>query len=148
MTAMPNANDSIRDWWLRLSDDEKTELLTSWDDRAEQTSLSFDGTEWQELPIQLRGFFAVDPLAKIENEMWTEQLQEWVTSHDDVVFFLEERKFHICRAHPKARRVLETGVVPATFACPLGRQRCPLASAVRPGCSIVLEPCPRRGQFL
>jgi hypothetical protein len=90
----------------------------------------------------------VDPLAKIENEMWTEQLQEWVTSHDDVVFFLEERKFHICRAHPKARRVLETGVVPATFACPLGRQRCPLASAVRPGCSIVLEPCPRRGQFL
>jgi len=118
---MPNANDSIRDCWLRSSDAEENELLTPWD-------------------TALLGYFIDDEPAV--NEHWTDDLREWISGHEEVVFFLEERTFHICRAHRDARRVIETGIIPAGFTCPLGRADCPFSGRTR---AVLL--CPRSGRI-
>jgi len=64
-----------------------------------------------------------------EAAMWTDELREYVQTREDLVFHLEERSYHICRAHPLARVVVETGVIAPDFACPRGE--CPFAAASR-----------------
>ena len=56
-------------------------------------------------------------------------------------FSVGPRRFHICRAHADARRVLETGRIPHDFVCPLGRSSCPFGRALeqQPGQAIVLS---------
>ncbi len=140
----------VEAWWSHLDGGAQAQLRSLYDERAEDTSffaLDVGGqTEWHDLPIELRGFFAVDRAAERENEMWTEQLREYVDAHEDILFFLEERTFHICRAHPEARRVIRTGVIAPDFACPLRRRDgCPFAGATarEPGKAIVLVPLRR-----
>ncbi|MDX2088361.1 MAG: hypothetical protein SFX73_10950 [Kofleriaceae bacterium] len=62
-----------------------------------------------------------------ELETWRDELREYVQNHEDLVFHLEERTWHICRAHPVAHAVVATGVVPAGVTC--GNRTCPFASA-------------------
>ena len=69
---------------------------------------------------------AVDPDAR-ENAEWSAELAEYLTAHD--LFWVEERRYHICRPHPAARAVIATGVVPARFSCPLASAACPIAAA-------------------
>lgn len=71
----------------------------------------------------------VDPEALDDVAMWTDELREYVQAREDLVFHVEERRYHICRAHPLARGVIETGVIAAGFACPRGG--CPFAAASR-----------------
>jgi hypothetical protein len=80
--------------------------------------------------------------------MWRQDLIEYLNAHPEIDFFLGERRFHICRAHAEARRVLATGGIPHDFACPLQRRACPFARALsgQPGRAIVLSVhTPRRG---
>jgi len=60
---------------------------------------------------------------------WTDDLREYVQTREGLVFHLEDRTFHICRSHPLARTVIETGVSAANFECP--RAECPFAAASR-----------------
>jgi hypothetical protein len=71
----------------------------------------------------------VDREAEREHRMWTRDLREYVSSHEEVGFFLQERRYHICRAHAAARAVIASGTIPAAFACPLHNRACPLAGA-------------------
>jgi len=87
-----------------------------------------DLVEWREEPFVLVGV-PVDPEELNDAAMWTESLREYVQTREDLVFHLEERTFHICRAHPRARTVIETGVIAADFTCPRGQ--CPFAAASR-----------------
>ena len=71
----------------------------------------------------------IDAETERENRLWTQQLAEYVNAHEEVGFFLQERHFHICRAHAAARAVIERGTIPAGFSCPRTAADCPLASA-------------------
>ena len=64
-----------------------------------------------------------------ELETWRDELREYVQNRDDLVFHLEERTWHICRAHPLARTIIVAGLIPAAFAC--GWRACPFGSAAR-----------------
>lgn len=135
---------TIEAWWDRLDDGARAEFEQLYDERAEDTAFYAtvaDGkTEWHELPIELHGMY-VDPENAPETAMWKQELCEFI-SNTGVQFFLVERTFHICRAHPQARRVLAAGVVPAEFACPFAEAACPFSQALagRPGHAIVLLP--------
>ena len=82
----------------------------------------------REAPLVLVGV-PEDVEARDEAEMWTDELREYVQNREDLVFHLEERTFHICRAHPSARLVVETGVIAPDFTCP--RDACPFVAASR-----------------
>jgi hypothetical protein len=58
-----------------------------------------------------------------------DELREFVDSHEEIGFFLGERRFHICRALPAARQVIARGLIPADFFCPGGAIDCPFAAA-------------------
>lgn len=90
--------------------------------------------------VELRGRF-VDPEDAIDDALWRQELIEYIDAHPEIVFFLEERRFHICRAHAVGRRVAKTGVVPRDFVCPLADRACPLqrASELGVGRAIALE---------
>lgn len=96
---------------------------------------------WHELPIELRGRF-VDPADACENQMWRRDLIEYINNHPELRFQVEERTFHICRAHPAAREVVENGIVPNDFVCPAGNEACPfqLALAMGNGEPLVFDP--------
>lgn len=83
---------------------------------------------WRSHPVTLIAV-AVDSEQARDAELWTTELIEYINSHEEAGFYLQERRFHICRAHAAARRVIHTGVIPAAFACPRGEPRCPYAGA-------------------
>lgn len=99
-------------------------------------SLACDG-EWHELSIELRGRF-VDPEDAREDETWCDDLVEYINAHPEVGFHLEERRFHICRAHRAAREVIAAGRVPAGFVCPVASDGCPFQGASAAAASTIV----------
>src|SRR5689334_2088712 len=93
--------------------------------RATRTDLRL--TSWRDQPLELVAM-PVDAEAATEHEAWTDQLREYIDGHEEIGFFLQERRFHICRAHPAARRVIATGTIPAGFTCPRAHAACPFAA--------------------
>jgi hypothetical protein len=83
---------------------------------------------WRDQPLTLIGE-PVDAELAHDTALWTTSLIEYVNSHEEVGFYLQERRFHICRAHAAARRVVCTGVIPAGFECPVRAAACPFAAA-------------------
>jgi hypothetical protein len=67
---------------------------------------------------------------------------EYLVNHDIVLD--DGRRFHICSAHPQARQVLASGLLPAGFRCPIGRDECPMRAilAVSPGRHVRLALAP------
>lgn len=112
-------------WWRALTPEARRELQSAWNPRANRVAYSRAEHGFERLPIRLQGVF-VDPELARENAMWTRHLTEYIQAHPEVTFHLQERTFHICRAHPTARRVVATGVIAADFRCPFARHGCPL----------------------
>lgn len=125
-------------WWSDLDESSRNAVRALVDRRLDSFSTNEDG-EWHELSIELRGRF-VDPMDAREDDTWCDDLIEYINAHPEVGFHLEERRFHICRAHRAARDVIAAGRVPAEFECPVADDRCPFqrASSVAGGCTIVL----------
>jgi hypothetical protein len=142
------AGAELRRWRIRLPPDERDELGRLLDRRADhvfhQATVSDGCSEWHELPIVLLGQ-QIDVETERENRLWTQQLAEYVNAHEEVGFFLQERHFHICRAHAAARAVIERGTIPAGFSCPRAAADCPFASAgaLVSGARVDLVPAPR-----
>lgn len=101
---------------------------------------------WRDQPLELIGA-PVDAELAHDTALWTAQLVEYINSHEEVGFYLQERRFHICRAHAVARRVVRTGVIPADFACPRRATDCPFAAAAAcfPGRVVKLRLAPPAG---
>ena len=95
---------------------------------------------WRDQPLVLIGA-PVDAALAHDAALWTAQLVEYINSHEEVGFYLQERRFHICRAHAAARRVVRAGVIPAGFACPRRAADCPFAAAAAcvPGQAVQLR---------
>lgn len=132
-------------WWSALDDETRREL-EGLDDPARDdiTKTAAGPGRWAALPLALCGHF-VDPEDARDDAMWRQDLIEYLNAHPEIGFSVEHRRFHICRAHAHARRVLETGRIPHDFACPLARSSCPFARALahQPGRTIVLSVGPR-----
>lgn len=64
---------------------------------------------------------------------------EYLVNHE--ISLSDTRTYHICTRHEAAAEVVRAGMIPATFACPLGRADCPMRRllAVEPGRSLRLE---------
>jgi hypothetical protein len=116
-------------WWRTIDAESQAEFLQAFDSRADRTDfygLVEDGKiRWHELPIELRGALSDDE-NDVEHRQFKQQLLEYISKHEDVQFFLVDRKLHICRAHPAARAAIQSGVIPAAFVCPLADADCPM----------------------
>jgi hypothetical protein len=130
-------------WWAALPVEVQSECARLCDPRSEDTAWSGAGAtlEWHELPIQLKGRL-VDEETRRETRMYKQELFDYIVNHEEVQFFLEERKFHICHNDPVARAILESGFLPASFRCPLERGDCPMRTVLKAarGKSIELTP--------
>jgi hypothetical protein len=132
-------------WWSTLNDDAQLEFARMWDERADDTALfgtCADGDiTWHEIPIELRGAL-IDEENDIEHKQAKQQLLEYIANHEEIHFFLVDRQFHICRAHPVARDVIRAGHLPADFVCPVDEASCPMRTilAACPGRSVRLVP--------
>lgn len=83
---------------------------------------------WRDQPLTLIGA-PVDAELAHDAARWTTDLIEYINGHEEVGFYLQERRFHICRAHAAARRVVRAGVIPGGFTCPRRAADCPFATA-------------------
>lgn len=83
---------------------------------------------WRDQPLTLIGA-PVDAEVAHDDALARTSLLEYINSHEEVGFYLQERYFHICRAHAAARRVVRAGVIPAGFVCPRRASSCPFAAA-------------------
>ena len=65
-----------------------------------------------------------------DDERAIDELREYINNHE-IAFFMPDRTFQVgCRAHVRAREVLATGLIPASFRCPISRARCPMRKAL------------------
>ncbi len=122
-------------WWSKLTSEERAEFSQRWDQRAESVgwyATQHDGkTEWHEVPVEVRGFFTADRLEERETAEWKMQLNEYINSHEDILFFLlDGQPLHICRAHKRAREVVGEGLIPPEFSCPFEHEACPFVTAL------------------
>jgi hypothetical protein len=105
------ADHSLRRWSATLPPDEREQLRRR---RGGPRAASLIGE-----PLNDAGALIPD----------LQDLREFVDSHEELGFFLGERRFHICRAHPAALQVVTGGLIPAGFRCPAGDADCPFAAA-------------------
>ena len=120
----------VQAWWACLDRRSQRLLRAMVDARAEDVSLVFvDDESWRELPIELHGRLA-DPADAADAELAVRELTEYIQADPNIVFHLEEREFHICRAHARARRVIREGRIAAGFTCPGGNTDCPHQTSV------------------
>jgi hypothetical protein len=132
-------------WWATLSEDARLEFVQMWDARTDDTALcgtSDNGSiTWHEVPIELRGAL-IDEENDREHKQAKSQLLEYISNHEDIQFFLLEKRFHICRAHTAARDVIRGGMLRADFECPVDEASCPMRAILNacPGRSIALRP--------
>lgn len=132
MNALPaRDHDALLRWWATLPKRQRTELHRRWDPRGEDIQWQAEGTGWQALPIRLQGRTVEDAELGPEGRLAKRQLLEFVLNHEEIRFFLEERRFHICRRHAPAREVLAAGVLPARFRCAFRGEACPLRAISR-----------------
>jgi hypothetical protein len=131
----------LESWWDGLDETSRnaiTELCSGGGDIALER-------DWFGVSIELHGRF-IDPEDALEQEMWTEDLIEYINNRPEMRFHLEERRFHICRAHAAAREIVRTGVIHGHFTCPAANDACPFeaASDLGDGRALVLVPSLRR----
>jgi hypothetical protein len=131
----PSHRPRVAAWWRRLDAAARADLVARWG-RPRCPD---------EPAVELLGVFVDDATERadeLDNAMWSDDFREYVTAHDELVFHVPARSFHICRAHPAARAVVARGVIPAGFACPLGRAGCPFVEAAsgRPRAAMHLVP--------
>lgn len=133
------------DWWSGLNADAQLEFVQCWDARTEDTALhgvSRNGAiEWHPLPIELRGRL-VDEENRVDDRLARQQLLEYVNNQEEIQFFLVDKEFHVCRAHPGARACLSAGIIPKGFRCGASTDGCPMMKilAAAGGCSVELVP--------
>lgn len=127
MSALKNEASKTQ-WWRELREDDKRELEALWDRRAERLEWNRSGGTFEQVPVRLVGkaMGAQDAADAEDAEYISTQLLEFILGHEDIVFFLEERTFHICRRHPLAHSTLRQGFIPKGFQCVQAGARCPL----------------------
>ncbi len=120
-------------WWEGLADEARSELVMLFDARRERVDRT--GCQFLPLPIELSGRMAqtAEELAADEADdvMALGQLYDFVIGHEDIAFFLEQRKFQICRQHLQAKEILRRRVIPAGFRCSLRGEHCPMVRISR-----------------
>ena len=135
------------DWWNQLSEDAKIELnqlynnVESGDKEAEENGVEL-------IPIAVYGEFVEDERRdrreQVQNDIWREGFLEYLINHE-IYITGWGRTFHLggtCRAHPKARKALKSGFVPANYTCPYQDKSCPMRKLLskQPGKSLRLLP--------
>ncbi len=153
--------DRVRQWWTSLSIREQRSLVALCDPRADacpyHRAQRPDGyTAWNGVNIRVKGRF-VDATKDREQGPEADRdgrrdedcggrlgdfpidFYEYLVNHE--LSLGEMRSYHICTQHEAAAEVVRAGMIPATFACPLGRADCPMRRvlAVEPGRSLRLE---------
>jgi hypothetical protein len=122
----PADAEAVRAWWDGLSDADRRDLLARWDRRANRCDHARDEADgaWHRLPVRVGVRF----LPAGPGDDWRADYLEHLLSNPElVVLDIPWRTFHIgCTTHPAARAALAAGVIPADFACPLGRADCPM----------------------
>jgi len=148
--ATPEQALAAEQWWEELSARTRADFSLMWDQRAEDSALYgfVDGDElvWRELPLELVGEFIEPDSAPFSHDELQQQLLEFVNNHEEIEFFIVERKFHICRAHAAARQIVVDGILPADFSCPLSSGDCPMRRLLElePGKSLRFVVRPKR----
>lgn len=95
---------------------------------------------WRALAPRERASLRLEPRRRVFGR-WVEadepvpeptvDLYEYLVAHE---LLLEDGPpMHICTAHPALRRLVRRGRIPASFACPLGRARCPMRALLDEG---------------
>lgn len=118
-------------WWAKLPSSRQRELQHLWDPRADDIAWTEDADSWEPLPIHLEGRTAEDTELGPDTRLAKQQMLEFILGHEEIGFFLQERRFHICRRHTQAHEILSRGLLPADFRCTLRAERCPMRAIAK-----------------
>ena len=142
-------------WWKQLSEAKQAEIQQMYDVESNKFNKDREEEEGLELvPIAVYGEFVEEQNSKrrewINNDYWRQGFVEYVMNQDDrdhMKVFLSggQRRFHFggtCMAHPKAKKALKNGFIPANYTCPYQDKACPMRKllSVQPGKSLRLLP--------
>lgn len=129
-------------WWADLTDKQRRQLLTAWDEQRETAFFSpLRGDTEAGVPVVIGGKFvpAENPFISPE---WHADYFEYLLKNPELL--VNEKQVFIlggvCTAHPEARAALEAGGIPAGFTCPRANVDCPMRKWLdrAPGCSLML----------
>ena len=139
MTPLPvdlPTTTTATEWWVGLSENDRTELTALFDPRQEDCFFGADAAD-DDPPTVRGGRFIPHDDAWGFSE-WGEGWLEYVLEHPEVIEVWTVRTFHICTRHPAARAAVAAGRIPADFACPFASADCPMRRLVDGGQSLRL----------
>lgn len=138
-------------WWNQLSEAKRAEIQQMYDvesknkfinDREEDEGLEL-------VSIAVYGEFVEEEIRNnrewSDNELWRKGFLEYLHNHEISITGAWGRHFHMggtCQAHPKAKKALKRGFIPANYTCPYQDKACPMRKllSVQPGKSLRLLP--------
>ncbi|MCE9526155.1 MAG: hypothetical protein K8R36_08890 [Planctomycetales bacterium] len=146
----------IETWWQSLHNDSQSDVRVLLDRRNDSRAYIYADDEsgrrdWHVLPIGDDDLPFDDP-EEYEREWQADYFQhlldhpELAISPDAVV-----RTFHICTAHPAARRVAVDGELTSDFQCPVHDDDCPIrafASTIKTARLLKMDPKTRHTTWL
>jgi len=118
---MRKSTPEIETWWQKRTPAERRSLRSTRERRSLQVVGRFVEPGEEDAGDELSDFY------------------EYLVNHELVLD--DGRTFHICSAHPEARAVVSSGLVPATFQCPRGAAPCPMRQLLseRASCDLRLS---------
>src|SRR5947209_584737 len=129
----PARAGEVRAWWMSLSDADRGEVTTLWDERWDSCFFTprrddVGGLHWESGPSVIGGHFVPKDDAAGWAE-WYSECFDYLICNQDMVYFPPPvmRTFHIgCAKHGITPAALAAGQVPSDFQCPLGSRDCPV----------------------
>ncbi len=126
----------VQAWWDGLKDDSRSSVCVLLDQRHDSRAFVYgedsDGKRrWHVLPVTDDRLPTDDP--STEQQEGQLEFFQYLLDHEEVIIPTEAtlRTFHICVAHPAARRVRDDGQVTYNFQCPVEAADCPIRALFR-----------------
>ena len=146
----------VESWWQNLDDDSQSDVCVLLDRRNDSRAFVYADDDsgrrdWHVLPVGDEDLPFDDPRQYVR-ECEYEYFQH-LLDHPELVIAppVVIRTFHICVAHPEARRVAADGELTCDFQCPVNDVNCPIrnfASSIRIAMLLDIDHATQRSTWL
>ena len=133
----------VQNWWNLLDETTQAELSSLW---MTDSNLCVNTKHHQiELENQSNHIQAkfIQSEEELDDESWNKDFYEYLVNHEIHIYGFD-KSYHICTQHEAAKAVINSGLIPSNYICPLRNKNCPIRNIMNlnPSKSLKLEAIP------
>lgn len=119
--ALSDFGEAARHWWAHLDERQRADIIELWES-AQHTGQPPEAYVCAETVAERE---SDEPDESTEpGTRWDNDFYQYLVNHE--LYLERDKAFHICTQHPQAKAAIQSGTIPAGFACPLANHDCPM----------------------